>query len=349
MDEKFNDLILYEDYLWPIGLEYYRTLCDIDLYSKKQYEDYLINLVSNNSTILKKNLKEFEELVRKKIIILSHTSSNLFSFLLKSVIEKIASTVSDLINTTIGDSEILTDRYTIGMFCNTPKAKDTGIALILKNLTNILGKTNDEQVLRILMHELTHAFARFSPSFYKVYAKNIRDFYKNLIIETNKIINKEIIDMNDKKIIDKINDLTVKLMVNERKSSLDVYKILDLWINSIYEMIKMNKNNKPDTKETIVYISLILSNSLIVYDAVNVFSDVIPKSFPEMLNNYSDRIYSIAYSNTFKIVPSFIAFGQELVAPSEIICINHTFSDGDSRINLLFRELYNSYKNVKIR
>jgi len=348
MDEKFNDLILYEDYLWPIGLEYYRTLCNIDLYSKKQYEDYLINLVSNN-TLLKKNLKEFEELVRKKIIILSHTSSNLFSFLLKSAIEKIANTVSKLINVTIGNSEILTDRYTIGVFCNTPKAKDTGIALILKNLTNVLGKTNDDQISRVLMHELTHAFARFSPSFYKVYAKDIRDFYKNLIIVANKMINKEIIDINDKKIIDKINDLSVKLMVNERKSSLDVYKTLDLWINSIYEMIKMSKNNKLDTKETIVYISLILSNPLITYDAINDFSDIIPKSYHEMLNDYSNKLYFIAYSNTFKILPEYIAFGQELVAPSEIICINHTFSDGDSRINLLFRELYNSYKNVKIR
>lgn len=259
------------------------TIGNTTLYGSAILDSKFISAMSETS-IVQPVWKDISKLVRRKTVLPCYLTKGYFSFFINKIFSPHR------------------ESDTLGMF--SPNTKK--IYILVDNWSNMFGAAPDSSLARTLMHELIHLFAYTKHSeFLSMFKKDLLNFYSNffqLYFETKNEPN-----IKDIEKIFKILYFDFEVTTSE---SINLKKCRET-------MTKIFSNNTKFDKETF--------ERKITYYFVAV--KLLVTDFSALRSYYSNALVDIprclyrAYTNTLKIKPNGTMIVQELMYPSEVICL----------------------------
>lgn len=285
--------------LSPIGLTYYGQIEGQDLHSSERIENYSLEWCKTNPST-SKIINVIEEGLTNKVIIIGYEEKSKLKQLWNIFSRNIPKII--IMDPTKG-SNIL------GYF--SPGEKK--LAVVLDKNVSLFGKSLKE-LPPILTHELTHFACNVKPNLtFKSCKNQLLKFYRNLTIsiepKSEKIPEEELL----KVIKSLIFEMEVS-HVEKRKMS----TAFNIW-KSYFE-----KNKEIDSEKTTVILFLPLIFWFLGNSRIN---------RRELIKTMKK------YYNSYKLLGinavSFTLVGQEVFAPSEVLCISNQFNPSNEVIKLI--------------
>jgi len=253
------------------------------LYGSAALDSKFITAMSETA-IIKPVWKIINKLVRRKVVLPCYLTKGYFSFFINKIFNPHR------------------ESDTLGMF--SPNTKK--VYVLVDNWSNMFGAAPDSGVARTLMHELIHLFAYTKNSeFLSMFRKDLTNFYSNffqLYFET-----KNEPDVKDiKKIIDILYydfELTTNDVINLKRCRETITKIFS----------NNTKFDKDTFEKKVVY--YFIAVKLLLTDISSLRS-----YYSNALIDVPRCLYR-AYTNSLKIQPNGTMIIQELIYPSEVICL----------------------------
>jgi len=336
----------------------------IKIYSSNGFNAHVLDMISKNSKLFEKYSEDLKDifLIENKCYIATQNVSRISFFLSK---------LKDFIY----DAEKRPLKHTLGFYV--PKTSE--LFIILENSSNILSKVDEDFLLNIIVHELTHKYA--SEHYIHYRDNNIKDLYlwyklflsriaaymifmydKNKYIDVYNLVysfmrNKNMTTIVNK-LVDKLVDMENKKQYNSwmktYRDSMNEIRILALDIISDNKDIHITQDDLNDSFSekrnilfmvisNIIYLTFLSNNNgkLSNYYLNNKMGNATYYAFK---NSYLEFARLSKYSqNSIKLFETGNSsmYYQEVLIPSEIISIlNENFTDRySSNIKLMFNEL----------
>lgn len=303
---------LEEAFVSPFGYDETLTICGYKIYTKQTLRDIFINAISEEK-LLKHVKNDLKALIDNNIIVIGSLEKP-FSIIsmLKKLISLFGVTTNYLtmnFNGTSFPKNANSLEYSImGYYCPTERK----IVIVSANLVRFLIYLPEKKLIKVLLHELCHSLSNTDPnSFLRIFGTTLTTYYLRLI---------KILDNQDKvpvnsDTIRKVSNLIKTLLYYEKsEKGIDIKDAFEKW----YETLVGITNDKSYSEAMIIILSapiLYLTNNEKLIPAKK-----LDLTLYELLE-LSQRVYYRAYEEALNLDDTESFFGQEFIAPSEVIAL----------------------------
>jgi hypothetical protein len=268
---------LNELFALPINLQKVATVNDIDLYGSDSLNEKVIEAIKESS-LTKPVEKEITQLIEEKRIVPVFSNSGMLKHLSAKIFPENKTHISVL------------------AYFNTTDKK---IYLAIDNNINLVGYINNNEISKLVLHELIHMISNLKPYYFlNKFKENLNIFYVELF--------KKLFELKDSKNVDDIiEDICKELYIEtEIKREISLKKL-----KSKFYLLKNYSNLKGSKFDKILldYFRIINFHFTEQYDLLfsNQYSYILKQPY-------------LIYKDKFGFYPEDKSCVQELMIPSEI-------------------------------